>query len=157
MGLLRRLFGKAASEGSSDPPEINLEDLRTATCALFLEIATVDGEFSEAERDRILSILKRDYRLSDKEASELLQATQQELERSIDMWQFTRRINQRCSDREKGDIIEMLWQIIYADGTLQKHEHYLVRKLATLLRLSHEELIDAKLRVIRGGNPSGAP
>lgn len=68
---------------------------------------------------------------------------------SIDLWQFTKRINQRCSDEEEISIIQMLWKIVYADGTLDKHERYLVHKLSGLLRLSHERLIDASLRVIR--------
>lgn len=154
MDLLRRIFGKAKPRGPTDPTEVNLEDLRTATCALFLEMATVDGEFSESERGRILSILKNDYDLSEEDAVALLDVTRLQLEKSIDMWQFTRRINQRCSDAEKISIIEMLWQIVYEDGILDKHEHYLVRKLSTLLRLSHEELIEAKQRVIRRGTPA---
>ena len=42
----------------------------------------------------------------------------------------------------------MVWEIIYTDGILDKHEDYLVHKLANLLRLSHEQLIEAKLKVL---------
>jgi uncharacterized tellurite resistance protein B-like protein len=47
---------------------------------------------------------------------------------------------------EKLQIIENVWRIAYADGRLDKHEDYLVHKLATLLRLSHKQLIEAKLK-----------
>jgi uncharacterized tellurite resistance protein B-like protein len=151
--LLRRLLGKVKPKGSAGPKEPNLRDIQTATCALFLEMARTDGEFSESEQDRVLSILKNDYDLSEEDAIALIEETNLELEQSIDLWQFTRRINQSYSQEEKIRVIRMLWQIVYADGTLDKHEHYLVRKLSTLLHLSHEELIDAKQSVIRGGDP----
>ena len=127
-----------------------MRDIRTATCALFLEMALTDGEFSETEQDRVLSILKNDYDLSEEDALALIEETSLELEQSIDLWQFTKRINQSYSSEEKMRVIQMLWQIVYADGSLDKHEHYLVRKLSKLLCLSHEELIEAKRRVIHG-------
>ena len=69
------------------------------------------------------------------------------MNRSIDLWQFTNLINQNYSTDEKLQIIETMWKIVYADGRLDKHEDYLVHKLSNLLRLTHKQLIDAKLRV----------
>ena len=46
-------------------------------------------------------------------------------------------------------IVEMVWKIAYADGFLDKHEDYLVHKLANLLRLTHKQLIDVKLKIIQ--------
>lgn len=147
LDLLHRLLRKAR-KGASNPAEADPRDVRRAACALFLEMAGVDGEFSPAERDRIVALLKKDYGLSEEEASGLMEETNRELEQNIDLWQFTRQINLEYSREEKIRIIQTLWRIVYADGTLDKHEHYLVRKLSTLLRLSHEDLIDAKLRVL---------
>ncbi len=154
MKLLRRPFGRTKPNDPAKDAKADLGDVRIAACALFLEIARIDGEFSDVERSRVLAILKNEYHLSDGDALALIQATDQELEQSIDLWRFTKRINQRYSDEEKINIIEMLWKIVYADGTMDKHERYLVHKLSGLLRLSHEELIDAKLRVIRESNAS---
>jgi len=154
MDLLRRPFGRGRPKDRVQDAKADPGDVRIAACALFLEMARVDGEFSDAERSRILAILKNEYDLSHGDALALMQAANQELEQSIDLWQFTKRINQRYSDEEKISIVQMLWKIVYADGTLDKHERYLVHKLAGLLRLSHEELIDEKLRVIREVNAS---
>jgi uncharacterized tellurite resistance protein B-like protein len=153
MDVLRRLFRRAEPKGSPESREVPLKDVHTATCALFLEMANIDGEFSESEQNRILSLLKRDYLLSDEDALRLMEATNQELAQSIDLWQFTRIINQSYSNEEKMHIIQMLWKIVYADGTLDKHERYLVDKLSKLLRLSHQELIDAKMSALGKGNP----
>ena len=152
--LLRRPFGRGKPNDSEGDTKADLGDVRVAACALFLEMARVDGEFSDAERTRILAILKNEYHLSEGDAQALIEATDQELDQSIDLWQFTKRINQRHSDEEKISIIHMLWRIVYADGTLDKHERYLVHKLSGLLRLSHEELIEVKLKVIRESKAS---
>jgi len=43
------------------------------------------------------------------------------------------------------------WRVIYADGRLNAYEDHFVHRLAKLLRLEHEDLIEAKLKVKRGG------
>ena len=52
--------------------------------------------------------------------------------------------------KEQERLIEQLWQIVYVDGKMDKYEHYLMNKLSNLLRLSHKQLIDAKLKVLHG-------
>ncbi len=147
--LLKRFFGKSAGERSADKEEKASHDVRIATCALLLEMANIDNKFSESERERIIHILKKDFQLSDEHTISLIEAADEELNRSIDLWQFTNLINQNYSEDEKLQIIETIWKIVYADGRLDQHEDYLVHKLAKLLRLTHKQLIDAKLKVIQ--------
>jgi len=144
---VKRLFMKDSKAGPGNGGETGDEDIRVAVCALFLEMSHVDGEFTESEREDILSLLKKHYGLSDEHVAALMEASRKELEGSIDLWQFTNLINQNYSREEKIRVIEMIWQIVYADDRLDKHEDYLVHKLAKLLRLTHKELIDAKLKV----------
>tara|TARA_B100000315_G_C14377234_1_gene495770 strand:+ start:179 stop:637 length:459 start_codon:yes stop_codon:yes gene_type:complete len=148
--LVKNFFGKRTERGSTDQKRKNHHDIRVATCALFLEMANIDGEFSESERKNIIAILKEDYRLSDEYAAEVIEVSNEELKQSIDLWQFTNLINQNYSTEEKILIIEMIWKVVYADGNLDKHEDYLIHKLAELLRLSHKQLIDAKLKILYG-------
>jgi uncharacterized tellurite resistance protein B-like protein len=117
-----------------------------ATCALLLEMAAVDGEFSDEEQGIILSILRNDHHLCSSEATEIIKSAQAQRERSIDLWQFTKLINQNYSEEDKIRIMEMIWRVIYADGKLDGHEDYLVHNLANLFRLSHSQLIEAKLK-----------
>ncbi|UCF03606.1 MAG: TerB family tellurite resistance protein [Deltaproteobacteria bacterium] len=146
--LVKKFFGKGSSDVSEGKQETAFHDVRIATCALLLEMAHIDGEFSESERESIINIIKKDYDLADEHAVALIEAAGEELKRSIDLWKFARLINQNYSTDEKIQIIEMVWRVIYTDGKLDKHEDYLVHKLANLLRLTHKELIDAKLKVI---------
>ncbi len=147
--LLRKFFGKSTNKSSSARQQDTSHDVRIATCALLLEMANIDGKFSETERESIIRLLRKDYQLPVEHATALIQAADEELKRSIDLWQFARLINQNYSTDEKLQIIEMIWRIVYADGRLDKHEDYLVHKLANLLRLTHKQLINAKVKVIQ--------
>ena len=144
--LVRRFFGKSTEDGTEVQRKKTSIDIRVATCALFLEMSQIDGQFSESEKEYIMSVLKKDYGLSDEHATALLQASHEELKGSIDLWQFTNLINQNYSVEDKLQIIETIWRIAYTDGRLDKHEDYLLHKLAKLLRLSHKQLIEAKLK-----------
>ena len=147
--LVKRFFVKARASRPADTGKADGHDIRVAVCALFLEMANIDGEFSDSEVESIILLLKEHYGLSDEYVAELMEASKKELEGSIDLWQFTNLINQNYSREEKTRIIEMAWQVLYADEKQDKYEDYLVHKLAKLLRLTHRELIDAKLKVGR--------
>ena len=148
LDVVKRFFSKVTEDDSKTIEEERNHDTRVATCALFVEMARIDETFTQAEMDAILSILKEKYGLSREHADALIAEADKALDESVDLWQFARLINENYSNEEKIEIIETLWKIVYVDGKMDKYEHYLMNKLATLLRLSHEQLIDAKLKVL---------
>jgi uncharacterized tellurite resistance protein B-like protein len=101
--------------------------------------------------EKIISILKEKYGLSQEYADALIAEAEKELEKSVDLWQFARLINENYTHLEKIKIIETLWDIVYVDGKMDQYEHYLMNKLKNLLRLSHNQLIAAKLKVKYAG------
>jgi len=147
IGLLKNIF---TNELKNDLA-LNIDrphKLHIATCALLLEMAKIDGEFNDSERQDIVAIFKNKYHLTADEISCLIEASEEELEKSIDLWRFTNQINKNYSPDEKIQIIETVWQIAYSDGKLDKHEDYLIHKLAELLNISHKHLIETKLKVL---------
>ncbi len=144
--LVKKFFGKKINNGTAER-EDSVHDLRIATCALLLEMSRIDGEFSESERQGILSIIKREYEVDNEHITAIIETADKELNGSLDLWQFTNLINQNYTQEEKIKIIEMVWRIAYTDGSLDKHEDFLVHKLANLLRLTHRQLIDAKVKI----------
>ena len=148
LDVVKRFFSKVTEDESKTIDEERNHDTRVATCALFVEMARIDETFTQAEMETILSILKEKYGLSREHADALIAEADKALDESVDLWQFARLINENYSNEEKIEIIETLWKIVYVDGKMDKYEHYLMNKLATLLRLSHEQLIDAKLKVL---------
>ncbi|VAX25561.1 hypothetical protein MNBD_NITROSPINAE04-1927 [hydrothermal vent metagenome] len=147
MSLIEKFLKKepGKSSGSVDKEY----DLRVATCAVMLEIANIDGDFSEAERKRIVSFLESNFSLSSEIASELIKKAGEELKSSIDLWSFTNRINQNYKREEKIKLIEMIWEIVFTDDYMDKHEDYLMKKLGKLLRLSHQDIMEAKMKAKR--------
>jgi uncharacterized tellurite resistance protein B-like protein len=148
MERLKKYFGQSSGDSAADAADKGLHDIRIAACALFLEMAEADGEFSSEERESILSILHTEYDLSRDDAALLIEASRKAREQSTDLWHFTNLINQNYSTEEKIRIIELVWKIIFSDHKLDAHEDYLVHKLANLLRLQHKQLIEAKLRAL---------
>lgn len=141
------LMGSTGGTKRDEPVEKSAEKKRTdvAICALLLEIANFDGDFHEDEKRVIIDLVKNKFDLSKDEADELIKESERELKESIDLWQFTKLINLNYSKKERIHLLEMLWKVVYADGHLHGHEDFLVHKLATLLKIEHKDLINAKI------------
>jgi uncharacterized tellurite resistance protein B-like protein len=140
----------------SDPPadkEQRFERVQVATCALLLEVAHSDGEYKTVEAKLVHDLLAKKFQLSPAAIAELVDYSHDHREQSLDLFQFARVINAHFSNEEKLDIMEGIWQIIYADGVLDKFEDALARQLATLLRLSHKDVIDRKVKVLDEVDP----
>jgi uncharacterized tellurite resistance protein B-like protein len=148
--FLNRIFGGSAGQDESSSGQDKEREVVVAVCALFLEMGRIDETFTREETGHVLSVLKEKYGLSREDADALMKKADLELHESVDLWQFARVINENYSVAEKETLIERLWQIVYVDGKMDQHEHYLMNKLSKLLRLSHKQLIDAKLKVLDG-------
>ena len=150
LSSLKKIFAKTAADNAQEAQGGSEHDVRVATCALLVEIARIDETFTEQELELVISILKEKYDLSVEHVDALIAEAEAELKQSVDLWQFARLINENYSNEEKIEIVETLWQIVYVDGKMDQYEHYLMNKLKNLLRLSHNQLIDAKLKVLHG-------
>ena len=122
----------------------NENRLALATCALLLEMAHTDAEFSSEEQKAIIAILQKHFSLSAEDAGTIIQLAEAEREESLDLWQFTNLIDAHFNHNEKLKILEILWAVIYADGKVDMHEEYLMRKLSNLLNMDHSDMIQAK-------------
>ncbi len=147
--ILKRLFGNDPTRGQDDGTDSEHE-VTVAVCALFLEMGRIDETFTEQETAQMIAILTEKYGLSGQDVQALIEEADRELTASVDLWQFARVINEHYSIQQKEKLIERLWRLVYVDGKMDQHEHYLMNKLSNLLRLSHQQLIDAKLKVLHG-------
>ena len=145
--LKKRLLEKYEIDSISQERD-EFERIQVATCALLLEVAKSDYEFSSMEKTTIAAILKKDFQISAEAIEELMEIAKMQRKESIDLWEFTHLINENYSKEEKIKVVEAAWKVIYADKKLDKYEDHLVHKLARLLRLRHSDLLEAKLRVL---------
>lgn len=142
---LNSLFSRPNVNQPSGP--LSDSEIKIATAALLLELAGVDEEFSDQERNAITETLKSKFHLGDREVGEILAASRRQLDQTIDLYYFTNLINDHFDIGQKIVVMEMMWRVIYADGRLDGHEDFLVHRYAKLLRLDHRHLIEAKLRI----------
>ena len=148
--LFKRWLGNNGAGGSGDAAMDDERTLMVAVCALFVEMGRIDEHFTDTEMARVIAILTDKYGLPREEVDALIAEAERALEESLDLWQFARVINDHFSNEKKEALIRRLWRVVYVDGKMEAHEHYLMNKLANLLRLSHKQLIDAKLEVLHG-------
>jgi len=134
------------NRGSIDNTPDNKERTRIAASVILLEAAYADHECTDDELEHVVDSLSSDFDLSRKHVEELLELADRERTQAVDIFEFTNHINNEFSREEKIAVLEAVWRIIYVDGQLEKHEDHFVRKLTHLLRLSHKEMIDAKLK-----------
>ncbi len=146
--IVKKFFGKMIKDDDTEENSKSAHDIHIAACALLLEMSKIDDEFSAPEQKRVVSAMKEKYNLSSRDVQEIMEKSDKELEGSLDLWQFTSLINKNYSMEEKLGIIETVWGIAYADGKLDKHEDYLMHKLASLLRLTHRQLMETKCAAI---------
>jgi uncharacterized tellurite resistance protein B-like protein len=141
---IRTLLGdRGTGQGPGPDPA---ERSRIAAAVLLLEAAHSDQECAPEEMDHVIATLRAQFSLSRECTDELLELAHRERTAALDLWQFTNRINEHFSREEKRAILEGVWRVIHADGKLDGHEDYFSHKLAPLLRLTHDELIEAKIR-----------
>lgn len=127
-------------------------DLRLAACALLLELAHSDEEFTHDERQHVDNAVRRHFGLDDEGAEELLSHADAARRSAPDLWQFTNPIREHYSLGQKMVLAETMWGLVFADGDLSEREDYLMRKISHLLGLQAAYLSEARKRM-RGDPP----
>jgi uncharacterized tellurite resistance protein B-like protein len=115
-----------------------------AACAILLEAAHADYEYTEEEREHLLHTMTAHFGLSSEEAHELEELAHQERSQAVDLFHFTNQVNSDFGHEDKLAVMEAVWRVFMADGTVDKHEEHLARKLTFLLRLSQRDMVEAK-------------
>lgn len=125
----------------------SFEEKQLAAAALMVEAARLDSDFDETERTRIETLLQDHFSLKPDEAKDLLAAAEEASEDSVQWQGFTRSIKDGFDQDERVAIIEMLWEVAYADGELHDYEASLIRRITGLLYVPDRESGEARKRV----------
>ena len=141
---IRDFFEQNLGQAAATAPEAHR--LRLATAALLVEVVRSDGTIAPAERDAMLAALGGKFSLAPQEAAALVELAEQESRLANDTYQFTSLINRDFSPAQKLRVIELMWQVAYADDALGAHEQHVLRRIAELLHVPHGDYIAAKMR-----------
>ena len=149
------------SQISPDAPPIYTDRLQeerrrldAAACALLLELAYADDDFSAAERDHVEELIREQFGLNVDGARELLSLCESERSGSADLRQMTQLIREKYDPSQKSQLVEALWGLALSDGRIAQHEASMLGKIAELLELNPEDMDQARKRVeSRGATP----
>lgn len=145
---LANIFSGLAGEQTQASAEVRDHDLRLATALLLVEIARADHKLEAAEQAAIAELLGARFILSEDEIGALVSQAEEVADHAASFQAFTRQLNEEITAEEKLQIVEMLWQVAFADNELSKYEDSLVRKLCDLLYVSHRDVIRIRNRVV---------
>lgn len=143
---LQNLLAKLRQRPPAAPSELPYPRPDLAVAALLIEAAQVDGSIPESERQVIRRLIRDHFHLPETESDTLLRIAEGEFAAALDDWVFTQAVRENFSMEERGTILEMLWQVVYADGTLVHFEDALLHRIAKALHLSDDEADAARER-----------
>jgi uncharacterized tellurite resistance protein B-like protein len=141
--FLFRRKGKAPAGEPHDQAE-----LRLAAAALLVEAAKLDGEFDGTERARIATLLAGRFGMDGADVAELIEAADEETELAGGLYGFTKEVRLNFDHAERISMIEMLWEVAYADGSLHDFESNMLRRVAGLLYVTDRDSGEARKRVL---------
>ena len=135
-------FANTISVSSSGNKHTKVE---VATCALFIELAKSDGEFSQEERDLIITQMKNLFSLEKKYIDDLLLLAEEKVKQSVSIYEFTGIINKSFTQEEKIELLENLWKLIYRDEKLSAYEDHMIKRIGATMNIEHKQIINSKL------------
>jgi uncharacterized tellurite resistance protein B-like protein len=142
-----RKFVSDLADGESHPSRFADNDYRLAAAALLVHAAAIDGGVSDVERERLHAVIKRWFDLDDAATEELLSAATKAEQESIDLYHFTSLLGRSLDEDGRRRVIEMMWEIVFADGRVTEFEDNLIWRAADLLGVSTRERVELRQHV----------
>ena len=143
---LRQIVADFAS-GGAEHSRFDDNDYRLAAAALLVHLISIDGEVSASERSKLRALLMSRFELDDAAVDELITAATRVEGESIDIYHFTSRIMRAVDEQSRARIVEMMWELVYADDRVSEFEESIIWRSADLLGVSSNERIALRNRV----------
>lgn len=122
-------------------------DPRLSVAAILVHIVAVDGVVKEAEKRRLRDCLKGHYKLSDSETEALIEEATQRDEQAVDLYSFTSVLKRELDDEGRREVVELMWEMVFADGDVNEFEDNVVWRVAELIGVSTRERMVIRKRI----------
>jgi uncharacterized tellurite resistance protein B-like protein len=147
-----------ADLGQSEAPRrFGEDDYRVAAVALLVHIADADGVTDAAESRRLKALVKERFNLDACEAAALIREAQQSDREAVDFYHFTHVLKRQLDEEGRHKIIEMMWDMAFADGTVDEIEENTVWRIAELLGVSNRDRVLLRQKVAAETRAETAP
>ena len=125
--------------------ENNNNNLIISIASLLIHTAKIDQDYSDKEREIIKKTLIN-LGVKNSDVDNIIKVAEKYEKNSNQILDFTKQIK-NLNEKEKKNIIESLWKIIYADKNSDMYENNLMRRLTGLMYLDNKTVGDIKEKV----------
>jgi uncharacterized tellurite resistance protein B-like protein len=138
----------ALGESKLDMPEAEVRKLSLAG-GLMARVAYVDREVNDSEFEAMLAALEDNWDISKEAATLVAEVAVDEISKDLDYYRLTRQFFERTTEIERVRFLDVLFAVADADGRVSFEEIEEIRTISKMLKLTHKQLIDAKLKIPR--------
>jgi uncharacterized tellurite resistance protein B-like protein len=140
-------FLTALSDGSKPQEGFAEDDYRLAAAALLVHVSTIDGDMSQAERAELHTVLQTSFGLDETGTTKLIDAAIRADLEAVDLYHFTRLLTASLNEDGRRRIVEMMWEITFADGAANEFEENIVWRAADLMGISSRDRVELRRKV----------
>ena len=137
--MFKNIFKKEKKENSNDKYIL--------VTALLIHAAKIDENYTEEEKTMIKKAIKNLSSLNENEIEEIFKQAEKKEKESNQIIEFTKEIK-KYSMEFRLKIIEIIWKIVYSDGTKDNYESNLIRRICGLLYISDKDSGIVKEKII---------
>ncbi len=161
---LKRFIADVSSRPEDDSGFVP-DDYRLATAALLVHVANVDGKIDQAERARLRDVIEKRFGLDAAATTQLIEKAEESDREAVDFFHFTTVLKRSLDDQGRHRIIEMMWDVVFADGEVTEFEENVVWRISELLGVPTRDRVALRQKVAeeehaaveRPGPWSGSP
>lgn len=144
--MFEKLQNFLQSLGGDEKDALNRNDPKVAAAALFFHVIDADGVSEPAEREKLGELLKKQYTLDKADLQKLLEAGKQAEDESVDFYSSTSILKRALDSEQRVAFIELMWELVYADGVRHELEDNVVWRVAELLGVSDRDRVFMRQR-----------
>ncbi|WP_127090793.1 TerB family tellurite resistance protein [Aquabacter cavernae] len=133
--------------GSRDTQAFEENDYRLAAAALLVHVMSIDGSVTQVEREIVQRILSERFQLSAADTEKLVELAIAKDAEAVDLYAFTSVLNRALDDEGRRRVVEMMFEVAYADGGLTEFEDNLVWRAAELLNVGSRDRVRIRREV----------
>lgn len=140
---IQRFFQQVLADPEVQEDEVHTLEL--AAAALLCEVMRADYRVDPAQLEALRELLITHLHLEDEAVESLMALAREEVENSVDHYQFVSLIKQHYDYGRRVELVKMMWVLALADGEHHHLEEHRIRQLADLLHVGHGDFIRTKL------------
>lgn len=147
---IKQLFADLYA-GGKQSGHFDADDCRVAAAALMVHVATLEHDLTGPARRRLAVLLKARFSLTDALTEELVEAAVAADREAVDFYHFTQLLMRTLDESGRLRVVEMLWEMAFADGTISEFEDNMLWRVADLLAVSPRDRLTLRRQVLSRG------